>query len=125
MKVVAFFLVFVLAALVSAEEDDKLYDSKFDNIDLDEIFRSDRLLKNYFDCFMERGKCTPQGAQIKKNLPDALKTECAKCTEKQKEKAKKTLNFLLDEKPDMYKELEAKYDSEQIYRKKKAEVGKF
>lgn len=51
------------------------------------------------------------------HLPDALKTECSKCTEKQKENARKTLNFLYEEKPDLYKELEAKYDPEQIYRK--------
>ncbi|KAK9892197.1 hypothetical protein WA026_019002 [Henosepilachna vigintioctopunctata] len=101
------------------------YDSKFDNIDLNEIFQSARLIKNYHDCFMDRGKCTPQGAQIKKNLPDALKTECDKCTEKQKENAKKTLNFLLEEKPDLYKELEAKYDPDQVYRKKKSELGRF
>ncbi|XP_045479403.1 ejaculatory bulb-specific protein 3-like isoform X1 [Harmonia axyridis] len=124
MNAVVLLLVSICVVLLTAEETDQ-YDSKFDNIDLEEIFRSDRLIKNYHQCFMEKGNCTPQGTAIKKNLPDALKTECSKCTEKQKENAKKTLNFLFDEKPDLYKELEAKYDPEQIYRKKKEKLGKF
>ncbi|XP_044745569.1 ejaculatory bulb-specific protein 3-like isoform X2 [Coccinella septempunctata] len=112
---------FVMTSVLSIET----YDSKFDNIDLDEIFRSERLLMNYQNCFMERAPCTPQGNSIRKNLPDALKTECLRCTKKQKENAKKTLNFMLEEKPDLYTELEAKYDPAQVYRKKKAELGKF
>ncbi|XP_044745568.1 ejaculatory bulb-specific protein 3-like isoform X1 [Coccinella septempunctata] len=123
MHSITFVLVVTCAVLVTCEEEQ--YDSKFDNIDLDEIFKSERLIKNYHECFMERGNCTPQGAAIKKNLPDALKTECLRCTKKQKENAKKTLNFMLEEKPDLYTELEAKYDPAQVYRKKKAELGKF
>ncbi|XP_045479411.1 ejaculatory bulb-specific protein 3-like isoform X2 [Harmonia axyridis] len=120
------FVVFVsLLSLAAVCVCTEMYSAKFDKIDLDEIFRSDRLLTNYHECFMERKTCTPQASSIRENLPDALKTECSKCTEKQKENAKKTLNFLFDEKPDLYKELEAKYDPEQIYRKKKEKLGKF
>ncbi|KAL3288640.1 hypothetical protein HHI36_003073 [Cryptolaemus montrouzieri] len=108
-------LLFSFCALTVFSEETKKYTSKYDNIDLDEILNSDRLLGNYIDCFMDRGHCTPQGAELKANLPDALKTECSKCTDIQKEKAKKTLDFILDKKPDMYKELEAKYDPDHIY----------
>lgn len=45
--------------------DDGKYTTKYDNIDLDEILNSDRLLKNYFDCIMDRGKCTPDGMELK------------------------------------------------------------
>ena len=63
------FIVFFLVALSLIEaarisRDDK-YTTKYDNIDLDEILASDRLLENYFNCIMERGKCTPDGTELK------------------------------------------------------------
>lgn len=51
-------------------------------------------------------------------LPDALETECKKCSEKQKKGADKVLDFLIQNKPATYKELEAKYDSKGVYRKR-------
>lgn len=55
------------------------YTTKYDGVNLDEILKSDRLLNNYFKCLMETGKCTPDGNELKRTLPDALKTECSKC----------------------------------------------
>lgn len=54
----------VLFAIVLARPSDK-YTTKYDNIDLDEILSNDRLLKNYFDCIMDRGKCTPDGQELR------------------------------------------------------------
>jgi hypothetical protein len=59
----------LLAALVLAEaaripRDDK-YTTKYDNINLDEILESDRLLDNYIKCLLEKGKCTPEGIELK------------------------------------------------------------
>lgn len=45
--------------------DEPKYTTKYDNIDLDEIIKSDRLLKNYVNCLLEKGKCTPDGAELK------------------------------------------------------------
>lgn len=45
--------------------DEQKYTTKYDNIDLDEILKSDRLLKNYVNCLLEKGKCTPDGAELK------------------------------------------------------------
>lgn len=55
------------------------YTTKYDGVNLEEILKSDRLLNNYFKCLMETGKCTPDGNELKRTLPDALKTECSKC----------------------------------------------
>lgn len=44
------------------------YITKYDNIDLDQILQSDRLLKNYVNCLMERGKCTPDGSELKRKF---------------------------------------------------------
>lgn len=48
--------------------DEPKYTTKYDNIDLDEITKSDRLLKNYVNCLLEKGKCTPDGAELKREL---------------------------------------------------------
>ena len=62
-------LVFVLVALSLAEAAritrDEKYTTKYDNINLDEILASDRLIDNYYKCIMEQGKCTPDGAELK------------------------------------------------------------
>jgi len=42
------------------------YTTKYDNIDLDTILESDRLLKNYVNCLLEKGSCTPDGKELKR-----------------------------------------------------------
>nr|ARJ35776.1 chemosensory protein 1 [Cyrtorhinus lividipennis] len=94
------------------------YTDKYDNIDLDSILSNDRLFKKYFECMTGEGKCTPDGAELKAVIPDALKTECAKCNEKQRKGTEKVLRFLITKKADEYKILEDQFDPEGIYRKK-------
>jgi len=43
-----------------------IYTSKFDNVNLDQILRSDRLLNNYLKCLMDKGPCTPDAAELKR-----------------------------------------------------------
>lgn len=74
--IVAIFVIF--AVVVQGQK----YTTKYDNVNLDEILKSERLLNNYFKCLMETGKCTPDGNELKRTLPDALKTECSKCKSK-------------------------------------------
>lgn len=54
-------------------------------------------------------------------LPEALKTNCAKCSDKQKEGTKKIISHLYKNKKDIYAELQAKYDPEHIYETKYAD----
>nr|AEP95756.1 chemosensory protein 2 [Apolygus lucorum] len=106
------------------------YTDKYDNIDVDEILGNQRLYQKYFDCIQGKGKCTPDGAELKKNIPEALQTDCAKCSEKQKAGVEKVLRHLINEKPEDYKVLEEQFDPEGVYRKKyehlkkKVEEGK-
>nr|QUP79548.1 chemosensory protein 2 [Monochamus saltuarius] len=116
MKVSLLFVV-VLALVVSIRADEK-YTTKYDNVDLDEIIKSDRLLKNYVNCLLDKGNCSPDGTELKKVLPDALLTDCSKCSATQKNGSKKIIRHLIDNKADWYKELEAKYDKEGVYKKK-------
>ncbi|RZC33172.1 OS-D domain containing protein [Asbolus verrucosus] len=61
-------LVILLVAFVFyayGSPDNAKYTTKYDNVDLDEIIKSDRLLKNYVNCLLEKGNCTPDGAELK------------------------------------------------------------
>lgn len=94
------------------------YTDKWDNINVDEILESQRLLKAYVDCLMDRGRCTPDGKALKETLPDALENECSKCTEKQKSGSDKVIRHLVNKRPDLWKELSTKYDPDNIYQDK-------
>ncbi|XP_066259549.1 ejaculatory bulb-specific protein 3-like isoform X2 [Euwallacea similis] len=92
------------------------YTTKFDNIDVDDILQSDRLFKNYMNCLLDKGTCTPLGKELKDNLPDGLENGCSKCSPKQKEIGRKVLKFLIEEKRPYFDQLEAKYDPNGKYR---------
>ncbi|XP_029169469.1 ejaculatory bulb-specific protein 3 [Nylanderia fulva] len=106
MKVLALFLL-VAVSCVLAEDS---YTTKFDNVDLDAILRSERLLKNYVNCLLDKGSCTPDGKELKEHLPDALETECSKCSEKQREGTEKVIRYLVNKKPATWDQLKKKYD---------------
>nr|QFO46789.1 chemosensory protein [Cylas formicarius] len=113
------FVLFVAClGIALAKPQEAKYTTKYDNVDLDEIIKSDRLMKNYVNCLLEKGNCTPDGAELKKHLPDALHTDCSKCSETQKNGSKKIMRHLIDNKPDWWKQLEDKYDKEGTYKKK-------
>ncbi|KAJ3648851.1 hypothetical protein Zmor_020622 [Zophobas morio] len=119
MKVLALlFLTFVLVKCVPAPSQ---YTTKYDNIDLNQILKSDRLLRNYINCLLEKGKCSPDGEELKSHIEDALLTSCQKCSEKQRNGSKTIVRFLLKNKRDWWNELEAKYDPSGSYKTKYAE----
>ncbi|KAH8343270.1 hypothetical protein KR059_007674 [Drosophila kikkawai] len=92
------------------------YDNKFDNVDLDEILNQERLLNNYIKCLEGTGPCTPDGRMLKEILPDAIMTDCTKCTEKQRYGAEKVTTHLIDNRPTDWERLEKIYDPEGTYR---------
>ncbi|XP_013105100.2 ejaculatory bulb-specific protein 3-like isoform X1 [Stomoxys calcitrans] len=104
-----------LVVNVSAEEK---YTTKYDNINIDEILNSERLFKNYHNCLVDKGSCTPDVRELKKDLPDALQTECSKCSDVQKKTADKVIKFIRENKKDEWKELIEKYDPEHKYEKR-------
>lgn len=114
MKYVAVIAFAAVVAIAVARPDDK-YTTKYDGVDIDEILKSDRLFNNYFKCLMDKGKCTPDGSELKRVLPDALKTNCLKCSEKQKNGTERVLKYLIDNKAPQWEALQAKYDPEHVY----------
>ncbi|EFN75073.1 Ejaculatory bulb-specific protein 3 [Harpegnathos saltator] len=109
-----------LVAVVYVSAKPQGYTTKYDNIDVEQILHNDRLLQRYVDCMLDKVgvRCPPEAIELKKVLSDALDTECNKCNDRQKEVAKKAIRFLIDNKPDIWKELKAKYDPEGKYVKK-------
>ncbi|XP_053677304.1 ejaculatory bulb-specific protein 3-like [Anopheles nili] len=114
-------IAFALLALAAAQEQ---YTTKYDGIDLDEILKSDRLFNNYFKCLMDEGRCTPDGNELKKILPEALQTNCAKCSEKQRSGAIKVINYVIDNRKEQWDALQKKYDPENLYIEKYREEAK-
>ncbi|XP_058452939.1 ejaculatory bulb-specific protein 3-like [Malaya genurostris] len=106
-------ITFGLMALAAAQDD--RYTNRFDTIDLDEILKSDRLFKNYFMCLTDAGRCTPEGNELKRVLPEALATSCAKCSEKQREAGARAFKYLSENRPEDWKILRARYDPDNKY----------
>lgn len=120
-----FFLACFFAIVVGVVVAQETYTSRFDNIDLEEILKSERLFNNYFRCLMDKGKCTPDASELKRLLPDALATNCSKCTEKQRTGANRVLKHMIENKKAEFDELTAKYDPDNKYLTKyKAELEK-
>ncbi|XP_013162724.1 PREDICTED: ejaculatory bulb-specific protein 3-like [Papilio xuthus] len=93
------------------------YTTKYDNVNLDEVLASERLLTGYVNCLLDQGPCTPDGKELKQNLPDAIANDCRSCTERQREGADKVMHHIIDNRPDDWDKLEQKYKSDGSYKK--------
>lgn len=54
---------FVFSGLVLGMEN---YTDAYDNVDLDAILNSERLLNQYMDCVLDRGSCTADARSLKR-----------------------------------------------------------
>jgi Insect pheromone-binding family, A10/OS-D len=90
----AFYCCYIAILCLGIASCEETYDIKYDNVDIDEILKSERLLSNYINCLLEEGPCTEDGRELKDNLPDAIQTDCSKCTEKQKMGSDKIMHFM-------------------------------
>ncbi|CAB3231708.1 unnamed protein product [Arctia plantaginis] len=111
-------LLIVLSLVVLAvARPNEFYDVKYESFDVDEMTNNDRLLKAYALCFIGDGKCTAEGSDFKKWIPEAVQSSCGKCTEKQKVLVAKALKAIKTKLADEYVRLNkihnpnSKYDS--------------
>ncbi|XKL60020.1 hypothetical protein PGB90_001036 [Kerria lacca] len=102
----------------SSKESSDTYTNKFNNFDLNAVLNNRRVLSNYVKCLVGEGSCTKEGRELKKVIPDAIRTECEKCDETQKAAAVKVLKFLEENRPELLKKLMDKFDPEHVYEKK-------
>ncbi|XP_045501651.1 ejaculatory bulb-specific protein 3-like [Colias croceus] len=96
--------------------ENSTYTTKYDNVNLDEVLSSERLLNGYVNCLLDQGPCTPDGKELRRNLPDAIQNDCKKCTERQKNGADKVMQFIIDNRPEDWKKLEEKFNPDGSYR---------
>lgn len=47
------------------KEKEEKYTDRFDSIDIDEILANRRLLVPYLKCALDKGRCTPEGKELK------------------------------------------------------------
>uniref|UniRef100_A0A182NU81 Uncharacterized protein n=1 Tax=Anopheles dirus TaxID=7168 RepID=A0A182NU81_9DIPT len=113
-----FLITFLPVAIMCAASRADNYVTKYDNINLGEIFSSQRLMDNYMNCLKAVGPCTPDGRELKDNLPDALMSDCAKCSEKQRVGSDEVIKFIIANRPDDFAILEQLYDPTGEYRRK-------
>ncbi|CAB3384325.1 Hypothetical predicted protein [Cloeon dipterum] len=114
---VLFFVVLVAVAAVAEEPFDK-HSIKFDGINLEEILRDNNRFLPYIKCLMDQGRCTPDGNELKRTLPDALVNGCTKCSPKQKAAAEMVINFLINKRPNDWTNVVNKYDPNGAYQKR-------
>jgi len=91
------------------------YTNKYDNIDVDQVLASKRLVATYVQCLLDKKPCTPEGAELRKILPDALKTQCSKCNSKQKNTALRVVERLQRDYDKEWKQLLDKWDPKREY----------
>ncbi|XP_043603622.1 ejaculatory bulb-specific protein 3-like [Bombus pyrosoma] len=118
MKTVLIAVVAAICFLLGEVHSEDKYTTKYDDIDINLVLNNERLLKGYVNCLLDRGTCTPDAAELKKNLPDALAHGCSACSEKQKEIADKLSQYLIDNREEEWSLLEAKYDPSGAYRQR-------
>ncbi|VVC26970.1 Insect odorant-binding protein A10/Ejaculatory bulb-specific protein 3 [Cinara cedri] len=94
------------------------YPTRYDYMDVDAVMSNERMIKMLFNCVMGRGRCTREGLELKRIIPDAIQTECAKCNEQQKKQAGRVLAYLLNKKPDLFQMLIKRFDPDDIHLRK-------
>nr|AXG21596.1 chemosensory protein 3 [Agrilus mali] len=107
--IVKLFLVFTIF-IVYSSGDGSDYSKKYENLDLDSILSNERILKNYINCFLDKGPCSPEARDFKKDIPVFMQSKCADCTVVQRKVVLRASKFLIEKKPDEWKLLLSKYD---------------
>nr|UYB00857.1 chemosensory protein [Nilaparvata lugens] len=117
MIVVALFVCGVELACSQPAKMPEKASTRLDPVHLDQVLSDAKMRDNYVRCFMEKGVCTPEATEIKHILPAALNDNCAKCSKVQKAGSGKVIQFLMDEQPDIWKQVSAKYDPKGLHKK--------
>ncbi|XP_011860865.1 PREDICTED: ejaculatory bulb-specific protein 3-like [Vollenhovia emeryi] len=91
------------------------YLDTYDNIDVDAIISSDRLLNQYVNCILDKGPCTADGRSLKLIIPEAIATKCEQCSDKQKQMARKVCKHLKEHRPNIWTEFLERYDPDKEY----------
>nr|AWT23246.1 CSP5 [Hycleus cichorii] len=106
----------LFVAITTAQQ--KPYASRYDHLDVTTILNNRRMVTYYANCLLSKGPCPPQGLELKHILPEALETNCARCTTKQKTAAYRSVKRLQKEYPKIWDQLTAVWDPDGFYIKR-------
>ncbi|XP_050352520.1 ejaculatory bulb-specific protein 3-like [Nymphalis io] len=101
-------LVLAFVVVVVARPDDDF--SRYENYDISELTGNDRLMDAYVECFLGSGKCTPEGNDFKKWIPQSVQDSCSKCSEKQKGLVGKVITAIQEKIPAKWEKLNHLYN---------------
>ncbi|KAK9502932.1 hypothetical protein O3M35_011612 [Rhynocoris fuscipes] len=79
-------------------------------VNVDEILNNKRLLDAYAKCYLDKGPCPGPARQGKRKLADVFRTNCGKCTKKEKQDTRAAIRKLRQSKPQLFLEIFEKYD---------------
>ncbi|XP_034939979.1 ejaculatory bulb-specific protein 3-like [Chelonus insularis] len=113
MKTLVVLLLFVGVAFAATSLSKQLA-----NADIDTVLQNQRLLSRYIQCLLDSVPCTAEGRELKKTLPNALKSGCSQCDAKTKETVEKVINHLKSKRANDWEKLLAKYDPKGEYKKR-------
>lgn len=105
----------VAFAIVDALPQNSKYTTKYDHVNIEQALTNDKIFGMYFNCLMSQGKCTNEGKELKSTLPDALKTNCSKCTERQRSATDRTLRYVIANRKPEWEQLKRVYDPDNVY----------
>nr|ACZ58023.1 chemosensory protein 5 [Adelphocoris lineolatus] len=114
----------LLAAAFEVLTGSRAYTTHYDYIDVDQVLNNTRLYTKYVECLLGQGKCTPEARELRDKLPEALQTNCARCSERQASESHRVIRFLIQNRQEDFKLLEAKYDPSGLYFKRFEEETK-
>ncbi|CAH0695912.1 unnamed protein product [Spodoptera exigua] len=104
----------VLLAFAAVQAEDK-YSTENDDLDIEAVVADLDTLKGFVGCFMDAMTCHAVAADFKKDIPDAVATSCAKCTNAQKHIFHKFLLGLKEKLPSDYEAFKKKFDPQGQY----------
>ncbi|KAK0177985.1 hypothetical protein PV328_001974 [Microctonus aethiopoides] len=97
-------LIIALGAVGFAEEIK--YPDKYDYIDVDAILSNARQRETYYKCFSGTSPCITADAKFfRDRFPEAIVTNCKKCTAKQSENFDKITDWYTAHEPEKYNAL--------------------
>nr|UMT69260.1 chemosensory protein 8 [Ophraella communa] len=100
--------VFLLAVGYSAAA----YSHKYDYINVMDVLHNARMLKRYVECLLDvPDTCTKDGDYLKQVLPDAIRTNCGECDNKQKDTALRVIGYLMKHHSDWWQKIDARYSA--------------
>nr|UNG39397.1 chemosensory protein 3 [Apocheima cinerarius] len=106
-----FIFALALVAACSAET----YTTENDDLDIAAVVANLQTLKEFVDCFNDKGNCNPQSGDFKKDMAEAIQQACAKCTDAQKHIFKVFLDGLKQKLPAENEVYRKKYDPDNKY----------